>query len=1108
MVRDRMRKIAYISLFLFLLLFLTPSLSAWWNVSFTSKLTVNISTTFSNYTPSDPIESMLILNSTNWGTNNCYDTTICKDIAVTWINGTTEQPIPFWVQSYNQTGNTLVWIRAYVLNSSINTFNVYYNSSTAGRSSFNNANQTFRTYWDFENYSEGDKIPMFGPGGTIYPHVETGAHTGTKSMYMADYIGHQGIVSGLGANALNSGIWDFYAICYNYNLIGVPIYLDDGLNGTKGSQVYNGTANIYANTWTHYLLVWNGTGDINLTDSAVHSLGARSVAFGQMEFPSDGGPNSEPFRIDDMIYRNYIPVESVTYNFSSVLHPNIIIALNYPNDGSDTTTNNITFGYTPTFYGSIPVNCSLWTNETNWHMTSLNTTTLSNNSLNTITHNFSSVGTYLWAISCWDQTMETITANRTLNIVNEIPCKTITSVVLTGNLTCPNGLNVTSSGILTTNGWNVSVTGDIFVEGWLDASGTASIINSTGRLILSTNANATQGIGLWNFSNGYLQNGSNSEFTQGGNIIIADFNMSNGTFTGDASSNITVTGNFTFSGGIITNGTLNLVISSPANISNIHPPLPWSFPEPWNHLTLVFSNLTINANTTISGTQAVATQSFYLANGKNLTVSSGGLIYSPVIVGSVFSNLGTITGAFSFSHQDPLSSSPFTVITSGNSTNSGYDVITFGNIVCDVLIINGNLPGQFGWHRLNLSSNAILGSGLYFDVIDNGGDPSDPGSSIDNIFYFRSNNYNLTTKGIFTPIKGQAKIFQSGTWNIGGGITIGDLATTNPENPEFTQAGNINTTWFTWMPYLSNLGYAGIFTGNSSFNLTLSDNFTFPDSACYYSYTCGTSMVWSNINLVMTGDSKTLTFRPPTSPTQYPLNSLTILGNVTILNSFMNMYNLTITGSLNVTNGAITAINLTLGERASLNILNGLLANVTINGTSFWVNGTNFSLAAISSIPSDGLNLVNISKYLNITSLGGGVFDINISYTDAEISDLSESNLRLYEYNGTAWVIVPNSGVDMVNNIVYASNVTSFSLFAPMAPPTPSFIPVYTSQTGMVNTTEPSPKTETPETTQAPPSQELSFETISAWFTPTNTLISIIFVVIVFALIFIVNRYK
>ena len=86
----------------------------------------------------------------------------------------------------------------------------------------------------------------------------------------------------------------------------------------------------------------------------------------------------------------------------------------------------------------------------------------------------------------------------------------------------------------------------------------------------------------------------------------------------------------------------------------------------------------------------------------------------------------------------------------------------------------------------------------------------------------------------------------------------------------------------------------------------------------------------------------------------------------------------------------------------------------------------------------------NVSKYVNATNVTANswIF-LNVSYTDADVSDVEEGSLLLYKWNGTesAWVLAnetgkPN-GVNTIGNYVYA-NITSFSQIAPFGNPAPA----------------------------------------------------------------------
>lgn len=64
---------------------------------------------------------------------------------------------------------------------------------------------------------------------------------------------------------------------------------------------------------------------------------------------------------------------------------------------------------------------------------------------------------------------------------------------------------------------------------------------------------------------------------------------------------------------------------------------------------------------------------------------------------------------------------------------------------------------------------------------------------------------------------------------------------------------------------------------------------------------------------------------------------------------------------------------------------------------------------------------------------------LTFTYTDTNISNLDESNLRIYYWNetGQEWVLLPGQTLDTVNNVVTVA-VFHFTLYALMAPPTPS----------------------------------------------------------------------
>jgi parallel beta-helix repeat protein len=111
--------------------------------------------------------------------------------------------------------------------------------------------------------------------------------------------------------------------------------------------------------------------------------------------------------------------------------------------------------------------------------------------------------------------------------------------------------------------------------------------------------------------------------------------------------------------------------------------------------------------------------------------------------------------------------------------------------------------------------------------------------------------------------------------------------------------------------------------------------------------------------------------------------------------------------------------------------------NNTLNGTtiSFTYSG-DVSLKGVSSPAANPSGQYNIAKFISATnqSEDAGIF-LNFSYSDSDVSGLDESSLKVWKYNGTTWIEddwYEEQYLDTTNNVV-GVNITSFSVFAPMA---------------------------------------------------------------------------
>jgi len=93
---------------------------------------------------------------------------------------------------------------------------------------------------------------------------------------------------------------------------------------------------------------------------------------------------------------------------------NITVNLNLPADNNLNDSLTVEFGYTPLSYGDAIYNCSLYTNISSRED---NTTSIVNNTVNTITETFPSSGNYSWNVKCFNSTHGIFaTSNYTINI--------------------------------------------------------------------------------------------------------------------------------------------------------------------------------------------------------------------------------------------------------------------------------------------------------------------------------------------------------------------------------------------------------------------------------------------------------------------------------------------------------------------------------------------------------------------------------------------------------------------------------------------------------------------------------------------------------------------
>jgi hypothetical protein len=108
-----------------------------------------------------------------------------------------------------------------------------------------------------------------------------------------------------------------------------------------------------------------------------------------------------------------------------------------------------------------------------------------------------------------------------------------------------------------------------------------------------------------------------------------------------------------------------------------------------------------------------------------------------------------------------------------------------------------------------------------------------------------------------------------------------------------------------------------------------------------------------------------------------------------------------------------------------------IVAGREVNITGVCTGTIDVSEVALPHAPPENVHYIGI--VINVTFTGTLTYaNISIKYNDSDVANIDESKLRMYYWDVSQWQICNNTGVDTVNNTVWA-NVTHLTIFAPMA---------------------------------------------------------------------------
>jgi len=154
------------------------TLDPWFNTSFQYRHELNL--TSSSDTLTD-FQVKIILNYSNINYSNTNDDG--SDLRFTWFNQSSgnEQEIPYWIEKWNESDNSIVWIKAPMINNTDNnTYYYYYGNTTA----VNTTSNGYTTFLFFEGFENGlSQWSEHLDGGTI-EQSNTHTYTGDYSCYL------------------------------------------------------------------------------------------------------------------------------------------------------------------------------------------------------------------------------------------------------------------------------------------------------------------------------------------------------------------------------------------------------------------------------------------------------------------------------------------------------------------------------------------------------------------------------------------------------------------------------------------------------------------------------------------------------------------------------------------------------------------------------------------------------------------------------------------------------------------------------------------------------------------------------------------------------------
>ena len=447
-----------------------------------------------------------------------------KDLRFT--NSDENVSLDYWVEQNVSSTNATVWVEVPAIsNSSNTTLYMYYGNPTATSESNITNTMIFGDGFDDASLNTIKWVSSSGAvesGGLLTLDSWTSDHAGAEDYVFAsnditpiDSIIEYRINAGT-TKRQRFGITDqrttFFLTSANY--VGVQM-LQDGNIYTDISNGVTRTQNLdsaYSNGYRRIKLVWTSGNAKFYYDGSLIRTYTSNV-------PTSGNEMHVLIRdesiMDWVLVRKYTATEP-TYSIGAEEESNTAptVTLNSPADDSTNASKTVSFRFTPIDETGF-TSCALWTNETSWSEKESNTSSITNNSINTITETFTTDGTYIWNVKCIDSGSLSAFAssNWTINIDSTAPTYSdnSTNTTLSGvsTLFSLKWQDTNLSGyIFSFDNGTGSFTNDSFVEfsGVLNWSNVTKIVNLTIGATIQWKVYANDTLGHLNVSETYSYN--------------------------------------------------------------------------------------------------------------------------------------------------------------------------------------------------------------------------------------------------------------------------------------------------------------------------------------------------------------------------------------------------------------------------------------------------------------------------------------------------------------------------------------------------------------------------------------------------------------------------